>query len=297
MTDTLTFIGTATTLIRLGSFTVLTDPNFLHRGQRAYLGKGLWSTRLTEPAMQPGDLPELDAIVLSHLHGDHFDRVAKAQLARSQPVLTTPQAARRLSRWGFDARGLETWTDQSLHRGDETLRVEALPAVHARGVMGRLLPPVMGSLLEHRVDGRTTRRVYVSGDTLTGDHVSEIARRHRDVDVAVVHLGGTRVLLHTVTMDGEQGVDFVRRVCPRQTVPVHYDDYGAFASPLSAFERLLARSGAPTRLTAVARGETVSLEATSDVDLTATSPLAQPAGAPDRPLDGGAHGRSRADHA
>ena len=30
--DSITFIGTATTLIRLGSFTVLTDPNFLHRG-------------------------------------------------------------------------------------------------------------------------------------------------------------------------------------------------------------------------------------------------------------------------
>ena len=44
--DSLTFIGTATTVLRLGSFTLLTDPNFLHRGQRAYLGKGLWSKRL-----------------------------------------------------------------------------------------------------------------------------------------------------------------------------------------------------------------------------------------------------------
>lgn len=50
--DSLTFGGTATTLLRLGAFTVLTDPNFLHRGQRAYLGKGLWSRRLTEPAGQ-----------------------------------------------------------------------------------------------------------------------------------------------------------------------------------------------------------------------------------------------------
>jgi hypothetical protein len=63
--DTITFIGTATTIVRVGSFTVLTDPNFLHRGQRAYLGKGLWSRRLTEPAMQPADLPALNAVVLS----------------------------------------------------------------------------------------------------------------------------------------------------------------------------------------------------------------------------------------
>ena len=49
--DALTFVGNATTLLRLGAFTVLTDPNFLRRGQRAYLGKGLWSRRLKDPAL------------------------------------------------------------------------------------------------------------------------------------------------------------------------------------------------------------------------------------------------------
>ena len=34
----LTFVGTATMLLTFGSLTLLTDPNFLHRGQRAYLG-------------------------------------------------------------------------------------------------------------------------------------------------------------------------------------------------------------------------------------------------------------------
>jgi len=97
----LTFVGTATTLLRLGPFTLLTDPNFLHRGQRAYLGKGLFSKRRTEPALQPGQLPDLDGIVLSHLHGDHFDRVARKELDWSPPVFTTPQAARRLEKWGF----------------------------------------------------------------------------------------------------------------------------------------------------------------------------------------------------
>jgi L-ascorbate metabolism protein UlaG (beta-lactamase superfamily) len=74
VTTRVTYGGTATMLLELGPFTVLTDPNFLHRGQRAYLGKGLLTKRLTEPAIGPADLPELDAVVLSHLHGDHFDR-------------------------------------------------------------------------------------------------------------------------------------------------------------------------------------------------------------------------------
>jgi L-ascorbate metabolism protein UlaG (beta-lactamase superfamily) len=106
--------------------------------------------------------------------------------------------------------------------------------------------------------------VYLSGDTLTGDHVSEIARRHRDIDTAVVHLGGTRVLFHTVTMDADQGVDFLRRVSPRRAIPVHYDGYGVFRSPLSAFERAAAGAGPAARAHTVARGETVSLESDAE---------------------------------
>ncbi len=53
---TLTFGGTATALLRFGRFTVLTDPNFLHRGQWAYLGKGLASRRRTQPAFGPTGL-------------------------------------------------------------------------------------------------------------------------------------------------------------------------------------------------------------------------------------------------
>lgn len=257
--DTLTFVGTATTVLRLGGFTLLTDPNFLHRGQRAYLGKGLWSRRLTEPAMTIAELPTLDAIVLSHLHGDHFDRIARRDLARHQPVLTTPASARRLGRWGFDTQGLRDWEGVELLKGDEVLRIEAVPAVHARGLMGAMLPPVMGSVLEHRVRGEVRTRVYLSGDTLTGEHVSAVAERYPRLDVAVVHLGGTRVLLHTVTMDDEQGVDFLRRIRPRQAVPVHHDDYRVFRSPLSAFLEKAERGGLAPIVRTVARGETIVL--------------------------------------
>jgi L-ascorbate metabolism protein UlaG (beta-lactamase superfamily) len=258
-TDTLTFIGTATTIVRIGPFTLLTDPNFLRKGQRAYLGKGLWSRRLTEPALGVGDLPPLDAVVLSHLHGDHWDRVARRDLSRDAPVLTTPPAARRLQRYGFSTQALPTWASHALRRGDDELTVVALPAVHARGVMGRLLPPVMGSMLEHRVGAEVRLRVYVSGDTLTGDHLDAIRERYPQIDAAVVHLGGTRVLAHTVTMDAEQGADFLRRVSPGSAIPVHYDDYGVFRSPLSDFVERVGREDLATVVRPVRRGETVAL--------------------------------------
>jgi L-ascorbate metabolism protein UlaG (beta-lactamase superfamily) len=256
---TLTFVGNATTILRLGAFTVLTDPNFLRRGQRAYLGKGLWSRRLQDPARRIEELPELDAVVLSHLHGDHFDRVARRSLTRDVPLLTTPSAARRLARWGFPAEPMRTWQRTTLERDGERLDIEALPGVHGYGVMKSLLPPVMGSLLEHRAVDGTTTRVYVSGDTLPGTHLDEIAGRHPDVDAAVVHLGGTRVLFSTVTMDGAMFEDFLRRVRPRRAVPVHYDDYGVMVSGLDDARAAARAAGFAERLEVVPRGGTVAL--------------------------------------
>ena len=98
---TLFFIGTATTLISYGDVTILTDPNFLHRGERAYLGRGLVAKRLTEPALSVDQLPPVDAVVLSHLHGDHWDRRAQRGLDHDVSVITTPHAARRLQWRGF----------------------------------------------------------------------------------------------------------------------------------------------------------------------------------------------------
>ncbi|MGI8721528.1 MAG: MBL fold metallo-hydrolase [Geodermatophilaceae bacterium] len=203
--EALTFIGTATTVLRIGSFTVLTDPNFLHRGQRAYLGRGLWSRRLTDPAMSVADLPSLDAIVLSHLHGDHWDRVARKELDRSPPLVTTPHAARRLTRHGFSTHGLDSWEALTISRPTEELTMTSHPGIHARGVMGKILPPVMGTMLEHSHGGEVRRRIYLSGDTLTGDHIDVVRERYPQIDTAVVHLSGTRVLGRMVTMDGAQG--------------------------------------------------------------------------------------------
>src|SRR3954454_2345207 len=126
-TWTYTWIGNATAVLRLGAFAVLTDPNFIRRGQRAYLGKGLWSRRLKDPAMEVGELPPLDAGVLSHLHGDLFDGVARRGRDRRPPLLTTPAAARRLHRYGFDTHPMRTWERVEFTRDGERLAVEALP--------------------------------------------------------------------------------------------------------------------------------------------------------------------------
>lgn len=256
------FVGTATTVIRCAGFTVLTDPNFLHRGQRAYLGFGLSSPRLTEPALRVDQLPELDAVVLSHLHGDHWDRVARRGLDRDLQIVTTPHASKRLQLQGFArATGLRTWGEQVLVRGDRQLRVTAVPGRHAPGPLRKVLPPVMGSVLEFGpVAASPTVRVYISGDTLLYDAIAEIPRRFPELDAGVVHLGGTTLPGGlVVTLDGETGADLVKLVDPAVVVPVHIDDYPVFKSPLSAFTAAMAARGLADRVRTVARGQTVSL--------------------------------------
>jgi len=256
------FVGTATTVIRCAGFTVLTDPNFLHRGQRAYLGFGLSSPRLTEPALRVDQLPELDAVVLSHLHGDHWDRVARRGLDRDLPIVTTPHASKRLQLQGFArATGLRTWGEQVLVRGDRQLRVTAVPGRHAPGPLRKVLPPVMGTVLEFGpVAGAPRTRVYLSGDTLLYDAIAEIPRRFPELDAGVVHLGGTTLPGGlVVTLDGETGADLVKLVDPAVVVPVHIDDYPVFKSPLSAFTAAMAARGLADRVRTVARGQTVSL--------------------------------------
>jgi L-ascorbate metabolism protein UlaG (beta-lactamase superfamily) len=260
------FIGNATLLIRYGELTVLTDPNFLHRGQHAYLGWGLATRRLTEPALDVSTLPPLDGVILSHLHGDHWDRVARRGLDRSLPVVTTPHAARRLQRL-HRFRGavpLRLWQGHTFRHGQDLLRVTALPARHSGHPALRLaLPPVMGSLLEFGQLGEPARlRLYVSGDTMPFDGLAEIGRRYPKTDLAVLHLGGTTLPGGlVVTMTGAQGAELAASLRSRLLLPVHYEDYTVMRSPLADFLSEADRRGLADRVVPCRHGQRMTLTA------------------------------------
>jgi L-ascorbate metabolism protein UlaG (beta-lactamase superfamily) len=266
---TLTFGGNATMLLRVGPFTVLTDPNFLRRGQRAYLGYGLRAKRLTDPALQPTQLPALDGILLSHMHGDHWDRIATKALPKATPVITTPEAAKCLAERGFTGTAdLQAWQTHEFTRGTDTLRITSVPGVHGPGPLARVLPQVMGSVVElvrggvaggRDSDDTVAWRGYISGDTLYRPFLAEVLERTGPLDVLIPHLGGTRALGLTVTMDARQGADLVELLKPPVTVPIHFDDYDRFKSPLGDFLAEVGRRELPGELRTVARGDTISL--------------------------------------
>jgi len=256
-TGSVRFVGTATTIIRCAGFSLLTDPNFLHRGEYVPLGYGLRSKRLTEPALSLDQLPPIDLVVLSHYHGDHFDQRVERELDRGLPIVTTHHAANALRRKGFgETHELSTWDTQAVAKGPAFLRITALPGKHAPQPLQSLLPPVMGSMLEFGTGEEVAFRLYITGDTLLIDRIAEIHRRYPDIDLELIHLGGTRLFGVLLTMDARQGVEALSITRPRAAIPIHYDDYTVFKSPLDDFKREMGRTGLDIPVHYLAHGET-----------------------------------------
>ncbi|HKG22758.1 MAG TPA: MBL fold metallo-hydrolase [Blastocatellia bacterium] len=256
------FIGTATVILRYAGFTILTDPNFLHAGDHVHLGYGLTSERLTNPAIDIEELPALDFVILSHYHGDHFDRIAEEKLRKDIPILTTEHAASELTEKGFAAPvALNTWDDVTVVKGEARVRVTSMPGKHGPPIVDAFLPPVMGSMLEFQNSaGRPSLRLYISGDTLIHDDLQEIPRRYPEVDLALLHLGGTEIMGILLTMDAEQGVEAIRIIDPREAIPIHYNDYGVFKSPLEDFKKAVEAAGFGDRVRYLSHGETYNFE-------------------------------------
>lgn len=266
----LQFIGNATVLIQCAGFNVLTDPNFVHKGEKLHIGYGVTAERLTEPGVQFEDLPPIDLVVLSHLHADHFDPLVEERLHRSTPIFTTREAAEQLRRKGFEAaHGLDTWEEAVVQKGPGRLKITATPGKHGRLMFAALLPKVMGAVLEFRVDEEAGICTYITGDTLVFQGLREIAQRFGEMDVTLLHLGGTRVYGVLGTMDAKQGVELLQMVPTRAAIPVHFNDYSIFRSPIEDFKREVSEAGLDERVHYLAHGDAFALSATR-------TPIARP---------------------
>jgi L-ascorbate metabolism protein UlaG (beta-lactamase superfamily) len=256
------FVGNATVLIRYAGFTILTDPTFIHMHENVHLGYGLHSTRLTNPSIDIKDLPPLDLIVLSHFHGDHFDQVAIRELDKSLPIVTTSHATEELSLRGFtNPQKLDTWENISFVKGNIQLNITATPGRHGPLPMSIFLPQVMGSILDFQTkEGHRLLRLYITGDTLVFESIKEIPRRYSDIDVALLHLGGTTVMGIMLTMDGKEGVEMFKIINPKKAIPIHYNDYDVFKSTLEDFQIQIREAGFEYRIHYLMHGETYDFE-------------------------------------
>src|SRR4051812_40761972 len=89
-----------------------------------------------------------------------------------------------------------------------------MPAIDAPEATAPLTPPVIGTMFGR--GGQDVLRLYITGDTLVHDGLHEIRRRYPDIDLALIHLGGTQILgVLLTTIDAEQSVEALEIVRPR----------------------------------------------------------------------------------
>jgi L-ascorbate metabolism protein UlaG (beta-lactamase superfamily) len=192
--------------------------------------------------------------------------VAEAKLDKALPIVTTPHAAAELTARQFsNVHPLDTWAEARLTKGGAAVRLTALPAKHGPPIASAFLPEVMGSLVEFMPDGRgVTLRLYIMGDTVLIDELAEIPQRFPDIDLGLFHLGGTRIMGLLLTMDAEQGIEALRIINPREVIPIHYNDYEVFRSPLEEFARAVEAAGLTDRVRYLAHGETYTFTVAGD---------------------------------
>jgi L-ascorbate metabolism protein UlaG (beta-lactamase superfamily) len=237
-----THIGGPTALIEFAGWRLLTDPTFDPAGRRYAFGWGTSSRKLADPAISPGALGPVDAVLLTHdHHGDNLDQAGRNLLPSAGIVVTTVSGARRL---GGGARGLAPWASTTLAaEGRPSIEVTATPCRHGPPLSRPIVGDVVGFAL--RWDGQRHGALWISGDTVLYRGVRQVAGR-LPVGLALLHLGGVRFPVTgplRYTMTARDAVTLLGQVRPRTAVPVHYEGWKHFQQPRSLIEREFA--GAP----------------------------------------------------
>jgi L-ascorbate metabolism protein UlaG (beta-lactamase superfamily) len=230
----------------VGGWTLLTDPTFDPAGQSYRFGVGIGSRKVAGPAIAAGDLPAIDAVLLSHdHHDDNLDPAGRALLPSAGVVVTTASGAGRL---GAGARGLRPWgTTRLAAPGKPAIDVTATPCRHGPPLSRPIVGDVVGFGLAW--EGQRDGLLWISGDTVLYDGVRQVADR-LDVGVALLHLGGVRFPLTgpaRYTLTAKEAIELCGLVKPHTAIPIHYEGWSHFREGRDAIERELAGAPAAVR--------------------------------------------------
>jgi L-ascorbate metabolism protein UlaG (beta-lactamase superfamily) len=232
-----------------------------------FLTDPLLSDRLVHLRRMAGPTPRLpgapDAVLLSHLHADHF-HLPSLRAVPGTPLLIVPRGAA-----GFVAQAMgPAWADRcvELAPGEETavgaVKIRAVPAAHpgGRGPWSRSQAVALGFVVEG------VSRSWYAGDTGLFDEMSELA----PLDLALIPVGGWGPTLGSHGhLDAAAGAEALRRVKSSWAVPVHYGTFWPigltrvrphmFSEPGEEFARRAARTAPDTQVRVLDHGETLTI--------------------------------------
>jgi L-ascorbate metabolism protein UlaG (beta-lactamase superfamily) len=251
-TMAVTFVGHATVLIEVGGTRVLTDPLL-----RLHVGP-LIRRSPVPPASVHRDL---DAVVISHAHIDHFDVPSLRLVDKTTPVLAPRATQKLLRRIGF-ADVTEMVPGQSREIGAGVV-VTATPAEH-----GTSRHPFAeeGNALGFVVRG--SQSAYFAGDTGLFDEMAGLAG---DLDVALLPVGGWGPRLPDDHLNPLTAAKALALLRPRVAIPIHWGTlYPPWLPPLlnskfgtwpAAFVRYAAHLAPGVEVRTLEPGETTVVQA------------------------------------
>lgn len=207
----------ATMVITVEGKRILVDPMLSDKGgmpaSKLTANNGV-RIPLTELPVSLDELMDVDAILLTHLHFDHFDSKAEEVLPRNLPVFCQPGDELRLSQLGFSdvspVSDSAAWQGLTLHRVD---------GHHGTGVVRRLMGNSSGFIIK----SGQGESLYIGGDALFDEMFeANLDRFHPD---AVVLYGGEARLIFggPITMGSEDVVGVCLHAPEARVVVVHME--------------------------------------------------------------------------
>jgi L-ascorbate metabolism protein UlaG (beta-lactamase superfamily) len=233
----ITFIGHSSFLVRMAGAAVLIDPVFATRL--------ILLRRQRRAGVRVRELPNIDAVLLTHAHMDHLNRPSLRAVLREMrrrklpaPVVVVPNGVEDLvDDLGF-ARVLPLeWWEAADIKG---LRVTATPAKHWGARMFKDTHRGFGG---YALETEASPRIYHSGDSAYFDGFAEIGRRLRP-EIALLPIGAYFPdSYRSVHTSPEEALQAFLDLRARTMVPMHYNTFRLGREPMEEpLPRLLAAS-------------------------------------------------------